>query len=105
MAGMVRTPRLPVNQCNLHANPRTAAALQYYHTAMLILDLAKPQRQDRPAVENIQHITKMTRNLERRASEICALALSSDSQAVWINAFGPIAFCTFDPPPLMQRQY
>lgn len=44
-------------------------------------------------MENIRHLSRLTRDLENRTSEICALALSSESQAVWINAFGPIAFC------------
>lgn len=71
----------------------TVAALQYYQTAMIILELAKPQRQGTTTIENIRQMTDLTRDLEYRASEICALALSSDSQAVWINAFGPISFC------------
>ncbi|KAJ5128486.1 hypothetical protein N7448_002206, partial [Penicillium atrosanguineum] len=69
-----------------------AAALQYFQTAFIILELAKPKGQ-MTTTENMKQITNLTRELETRASEICALALSSDSQAVWINAFGPIAFC------------
>jgi hypothetical protein len=59
---------------------------------MIIVQLAEPKNQMN-TTENIKQITELTRDLETRASEICALALSSDSQAVWINAFGPIAFC------------
>lgn len=44
-------------------------------------------------MDNMRQVTELNRDLENRSSEICALALSSESQAVWINAFGPIAFC------------
>lgn len=69
------------------------AALQYYQAAGIILQLAKPRYQVNTTMENIRQITCLNRDLESRAWEICALALSSESQAVWINAFGPIAFC------------
>lgn len=62
---------------------------------MIILELAKvpPQAGTGTALQNLDQIADLTRALECRASKICALALSSDSQAVWINSFGPIAFC------------
>lgn len=64
---------------------------------MIILQLAKssPQASTGTALQNLEQITDLTRTLEYRATKICALALSSDSQAVWINSFGPIAFCKF----------
>ncbi|KAJ5814711.1 hypothetical protein N7474_006488 [Penicillium riverlandense] len=74
-------------------HPWHVAAWQYYQTAMIVLLLARPQLQNNTKMENIRHLSGLTRDLENRTSEICALALSSESQAVWINAFGPIAFC------------
>ncbi|CAI7662400.1 unnamed protein product [Penicillium glandicola] len=41
----------------------------------------------------IEDMEGLRRKLEYHATEICALALSSDSASVWVNAFGPIAFC------------
>ncbi|KAJ5403910.1 hypothetical protein N7509_003781 [Penicillium cosmopolitanum] len=70
-----------------------AAAIQYYQTAMIILRLAKPSQQAISVMDNLRQVTELTRELESRSSDICALALSSESQAVWINSFGPIAFC------------
>ena len=75
-------------------NCTVAAALQYFQIACIILDLAKPKGK-MTASENMKQITNYTRGLEMRASKICSLALSSDSQAVRINAFGPIPFCRF----------
>lgn len=93
MAGMVSRNR-PVQVC-LQIDTQTAAALQYYQTAMIILELAQapPQASAGTALQNLGHITSLTQALGNRASKICALALSSDSAAVWINSFGPIAFC------------
>lgn len=93
MAGMVSRNR-PVQVCP-QIDTQIAAALQYYQTAMIILELAQapPQASAGTALQNLGHITSLTRALENRASTICALALSSDSAAVWINSFGPIAFC------------
>ncbi|KAJ5222609.1 uncharacterized protein N7469_008849 [Penicillium citrinum] len=70
-----------------------AASIQYYQTAMIILALARPKFQTNKTTDNMRYVTELTRNLENRSSEICALALSSESQAVWVNSFGPIAFC------------
>jgi hypothetical protein len=70
-----------------------AAAIQYYQTAMIILRLAKPSQQAISVIDNLKQVTELNRELESRSTEICALALSSESQAVWINSFGPIAFC------------
>ncbi|KAH8807925.1 hypothetical protein F5884DRAFT_790498 [Xylogone sp. PMI_703] len=69
------------------------AALQYYHTAMIILLLGKPVSQPRTALQNMTQINSLTQDLEKRATQVCALAISSDSPSVWINSFGPIAFC------------
>lgn len=60
---------------------------------MIILRLAKPSQQAISVMDNLRQVTELTRELESRSSDICALALSSESQAVWINSFGPIAFC------------
>lgn len=60
---------------------------------MIILALAKPKWQANTTMDNMRQVTELNLDLENRSSEICALALSSESQAVWINAFGPIAFC------------
>ncbi|RJE21383.1 hypothetical protein PHISCL_06287 [Aspergillus sclerotialis] len=70
-----------------------AAALQYYHTALIILLLAKPAPQPQTTVQNIGQISSLTQELDSHASEVCALAVTSESASVWINAFGPIAFC------------
>lgn len=60
---------------------------------MIILALSRPKEEANTAMDNMKQTTKLTRDLERRSSKICALALSSESQGVWINSFGPIAFC------------
>ncbi|KAJ6140500.1 hypothetical protein N7470_010296 [Penicillium chermesinum] len=70
-----------------------AAARQYYQTAMIILLVAKPNDQEASIRDKMTHMLTVAKELEDRASEICALALSSDSEAVWVNSFGPIAFC------------
>lgn len=70
---------------------KVAAALQYYHTAMTILLLAKPQSQT--AIGRIDQLASLTREIEDHATRLCALALTSECQSVWVNAFGPIAFC------------
>ncbi|KAJ5108812.1 hypothetical protein N7456_005487 [Penicillium angulare] len=69
------------------------AAWQYYYTAMSILLLVSPSAHERTAIEKINEVANLTRNLENHASEICALALASESSGVWVNSFGPIAFC------------
>ncbi|KAJ5421895.1 hypothetical protein N7491_010340, partial [Penicillium cf. griseofulvum] len=69
------------------------STLHYYHTAMEILWLAQPAAQPLKALQRINDMECLRRNLEYHATEICALAFSSDSAPVWVNAFGPIAFC------------
>ncbi|OQD91500.1 hypothetical protein PENSOL_c052G08197 [Penicillium solitum] len=70
------------------------STLHYYHTAMGILWLAQPASQPLKALQRINDMECLRRKLEYHATEICALALSSDSAPVWVNAFGPIAFCS-----------
>ncbi|KAJ9490720.1 hypothetical protein VN97_g2520 [Penicillium thymicola] len=70
------------------------SALHYYHTAMGIMWLAQPAVQPLKALQRINDMECLRRKLEYHATEICALALSSDSAPAWVNAFGPIAFCS-----------
>ncbi|KAJ5090462.1 hypothetical protein N7532_009146 [Penicillium argentinense] len=72
-----------------------AAARQYYKTASMILLLATPPESSTAttAIGNMRQFANLTLALELSSSEICALALSSESEAVWVNSFGPIAFC------------
>ncbi|KAJ5926228.1 hypothetical protein N7516_008001 [Penicillium verrucosum] len=70
------------------------STLHYYHTAMGIMWLAQPAVQPLKALQRINEMECLRRKLEYHATEICALALSSDSEPVWVNAFGPIAFCS-----------
>jgi hypothetical protein len=70
-----------------------AAALQYYQTAMIILRLGEPTSQAQTALHTMMQISALTQDLENRATQVCALAVWSQSPSVWINAFGPIAFC------------
>ena len=60
---------------------------------MGILWLAQPAAQPLKALQRINDMECLRRKLEYHATEICALALSSDSAPVWVNAFGPIALC------------
>ncbi|KAJ5120469.1 uncharacterized protein N7515_009857 [Penicillium bovifimosum] len=69
------------------------STLHYYHTAMGIMWLAQPATQPPKALQRIDDMECLRRRLEYHATEICALAISSDSAPVWVNAFGPIAFC------------
>lgn len=73
----------------------TAATLQYFHTAMIILLLGEPTLQPQTALQNIRRVIPFTNELANHANQVCSLALSSDCAAVWINSFGPIAFCKF----------
>lgn len=86
---MVRVPSL----CSLQLLISSVSTLHYYHTAMGILWLAQPAAQPLKALQRINDMECLRRKLEYHATEICALALSSDSAPVWVNAFGPIAFC------------
>jgi hypothetical protein len=60
---------------------------------MGILWLAQPAAQPLKALQRIDDVENLRRKLEYHATEICALAFSSESAPVWVNAFGPIAFC------------
>ncbi|CAG8941671.1 unnamed protein product [Penicillium salamii] len=70
-----------------------ASTLHYYHTAMGILWLAQPATQPLKALQRMNDVEDLHRKLEYHATEICVLACSSESAPVWVNAFGPIAFC------------
>lgn len=60
---------------------------------MGILWLAQPATRPLKALQRMNDVEDLHRKLEYHATEICALACSSDSASVWVNAFGPIAFC------------
>lgn len=70
-----------------------AAGLQYYHTAMIILWLAEPGPSSVNTLQHIERINRLETKLGHHATIVCALALSSRSAPVWVNSFGPIAFC------------
>ncbi|OQD86289.1 hypothetical protein PENANT_c008G07690 [Penicillium antarcticum] len=61
---------------------RSIWTLQSWHTRPL------------KALQRIQDLESLHQKLEYHATQICALAFSSDSAAVWVNAFGPITFCS-----------
>ncbi|CEL03648.1 hypothetical protein ASPCAL04799 [Aspergillus calidoustus] len=69
------------------------SSLHYYHTAMSILWLAEPQPEPLNSFQRASKMNSLRSRLDYHATEVCALAISSDSAAVWVNAFGPIAFC------------
>lgn len=60
---------------------------------MSILWLAEPEAQPMNALQRMNHMNALGRKLARHAIEVCTLVLSCDSASVWVNAFGPIAFC------------
>jgi hypothetical protein len=60
---------------------------------MGILWLAQPVAQPLKALQRIKDVESLHQKLEYHATQIYALAFSSDSAPVWVNAFGPIAFC------------
>ncbi|KAI2895519.1 transcriptional regulator family: Fungal Specific TF [Aspergillus niger] len=69
------------------------STLHYYHTAMGILWLAQPAAWPLKALQRIDDMDCLRQRLDYHATEICALAISSESASVWVNAFGPVAFC------------
>lgn len=69
--------------------------MHYYHTAMVILWLAEPLSQTLNTLQHIERMKAIERKLEYHAIQVCALAISSNSGPVWVNAFGPISFCSF----------
>ncbi|KAL2005614.1 hypothetical protein VTN00DRAFT_10107 [Thermoascus crustaceus] len=75
------------------------AGLQYYHTAMtILLLLSEPVSiSTSTSLLNAWHRTlqmkTIHRELEYHATQLCALAISNDSKAARVNAFGPISFC------------
>lgn len=60
---------------------------------MTILCLAEPIFESINTLKNIERVKSLEARLEYHAIQICALAVSSNSAAVWVNAFGPISFC------------
>ncbi|EED20881.1 conserved hypothetical protein [Talaromyces stipitatus ATCC 10500] len=70
-----------------------ASSLHYYHTAMSILWLAEPTAKPSNILQRVEDYRVLHHRLKYHATEACSLALSSDSAPVWVNAFGPIAFC------------
>lgn len=62
---------------------------------MSILWLAEPETQPMNALQRMNHMNALSRKLECHAIEVCTLAFSCDSESVWVNAFGPIAFCKY----------
>ena len=70
-----------------------ASSLQYYHIAMTILCLAEPILEPTNTLQHIGRMKSLERKLEYHAIQVSALAVSSNSAAVWVNAFGPISFC------------
>ncbi|OJZ83141.1 hypothetical protein ASPFODRAFT_49798 [Aspergillus luchuensis CBS 106.47] len=69
------------------------STLHYYHTAMGILWLAQPAARPLNALQRIDDLDCLRQKLDYHATEICALAITSESTPVWVNAFGPVAFC------------
>lgn len=82
-----------------------AAGLQYYHTAMIILWLAEPCPSSVNTLQHIERINTLESKLAHHATIVCALALSSKSAPVWVNSFGPIAFCKTSAIPLWAMEY
>lgn len=60
---------------------------------MSILWLAEPFSQPLNTLQHIEHIRTLHARLQHHANQVCALAISSNSAPVWVNSFGPIAFC------------
>lgn len=81
---------------NILINYFPVAAMQYYHTVMSILLLAEPTSAGQNAWHKTEQINNMRRKLESHAIQICGLAISNESNAARVNAFGPICFC--EPP-------
>lgn len=71
------------------------SSLHYYHTAMSILWLAEPVVKPSNILRRAEDHKTLHHRLKYHATEVCSLAVSSDSAPVWVNAFGPIAFCKF----------
>lgn len=69
------------------------SSLQYYHTAMSILWLSEPFTVPLNTLQHIEHIRTLDTRLQRHANQVCSLAISSNSAPIWVNSFGPIAFC------------
>lgn len=60
---------------------------------MTILWLAEPVEREINTLQNIERMKAIEARLEYHAIQNCALAISSNSAPVWVNAFGPISFC------------
>ncbi|KAE8354412.1 hypothetical protein BDV28DRAFT_147143 [Aspergillus coremiiformis] len=70
-----------------------ASSLQYYHTALAILAIAEPIPATMNTLQQIDRINAFEATLDYHATQISALAISSNSAPVWVNSFGPISFC------------
>ncbi|KAL1982066.1 hypothetical protein VTN96DRAFT_1779 [Rasamsonia emersonii] len=84
----------------LHFHGWHIAGLQYYHTLQIILLLAElgsvvtAEAGSLKMGSRIMALTpRVAQEIEHHAVQICALAISNDSNAARVNAFGPIAFC------------
>ncbi|TPR08774.1 Glycolipid 2-alpha-mannosyltransferase family protein [Aspergillus niger] len=82
-----------INPFNVLLLTYPVSTLHYYHTAMGILWLAQPAAWPLKALQRIDDMDCLRQRLDYHATEICALAISSESASVWVNAFGPVAFC------------
>lgn len=60
---------------------------------MSIVILAEPIPQSLNTLQHMEHVRTLHTRLRHHANQICALAISSNSSPVWVNSFGPIAFC------------
>lgn len=69
--------------------------MKYYYTAESILTLAAPTSAGQNAWQKTEHINNMRRKLESNAIQLCSLAISNESNAARVNAFGPTCFCEF----------
>ncbi|KAL1966695.1 hypothetical protein VTN77DRAFT_3892 [Rasamsonia byssochlamydoides] len=89
----------------LHFHGWHIAGLQYYHILEIILllaELGSAVTAEAGSLKmgiaesgfRIMALTpRVVQRIEYHAVQICALAISNDSNAARVNAFGPIAFC------------
>ncbi|KAJ5365284.1 hypothetical protein N7517_008170, partial [Penicillium concentricum] len=89
---VIETPGLSIQRRFLSIRTMRSwhvSTLHYYHTTMGILWLSQPATKPLKALQRIRDVESLSQKLEYHATEICALAFSSDSAPVWVNAFGP----------------
>ncbi|KAE8151345.1 hypothetical protein BDV25DRAFT_128867 [Aspergillus avenaceus] len=70
-----------------------ASGLQYYHIALSILSITKPASEPDNTLQRIDRLKAFAQFLDTHAAQVSALAVSSNSAAVWVNYFGRISFC------------